>query len=95
MTYDTRLNSIAEQARYLETHAHCLAIKIDDPNAEKYFILDTLTQDVVTNKLITKSTGFRVLYKKIGRDFIGVQIINYTPDEIQLMVNNMGLQFGD
>ena len=95
MTYDTRLNSIAEQARYLETHAHCLAIKINEPNAEKYFILDTLTQDVVTNELVTKSNGFRVLYKKVGKDFVGVQIINYTPDDIQLMVNSMGLQFGD
>lgn len=95
MTYDTRLNSIAEQARYLETHAHCLAISMNEFEAEKYYILDSLVPDVVTNKLITKSTGFRVLYKKIGKDFVAVQIINYTPDDIQLMVNSMGLQFGD
>lgn len=95
MRYDVRLTTIMEQAKYLETHAHCLAINIKEPEAERYYILDSLVPDVVTNKLVTKSTGFRVLYKKIGRDFVAVQIINYTPDEIQLMVNSMGLCFGD
>lgn len=95
MRYDVRRITITEQAKYLEAHAHCLAISMNEFEAEKYYILDSLVPDVVTNKLITKSAGFRVLYKKIGKDFVAVQIINYTPDEIQLMVNSMGLRFGD
>ena len=95
MYYNTRTLPMSEQAEYLETHAHCLAIDISGGSIEKYFILDTLTPDKETNELKMHSAGFRVFYKEFGKECKPVQIIRYTPDEIQFMVNCMGLRFGD
>lgn len=95
MYYNTKSIPMSEQANYLETHAHCLAVDISGPNIEKYFILDTLVPNKETNELVINSTGFRVFYKDFGKECKPVQIIRYTPDEIQFMVNCIGLRFGD
>lgn len=86
---------MSEQVKYLETHAHCLAVDISGPNIEKYFILDTLAPNKKTNELTITSAGFRVFYKDFGKECKPVQIIRYTPEEIQFMVNCIGLRFGD
>lgn len=89
MNYNS-IPSTKERANYLKRHAHCLAIKIDSPHMEKYFIYDTFDKNFKI-----ESYGFKVLYEEINGEYEAVQIIKYSPEEIQLMVDVMGLKFGE
>lgn len=84
--------SIKERADYLEICAHCMGIKIISSTIiEKYFIDDLF----IPSKNITKSFGFIVRYEKVKDDYVAKQITKASPKEIQLIVDAMGLQFGE
>lgn len=85
--------SIAEQAEFLKIHAHCLGYRISSTVKEKYYIYDHL--DYTNGKV--KSYGYVVYYekKKKYKDYLPVKIVKTTPHAVQLMVDAIGLHFGE
>lgn len=95
----SQAKTIKEQVKFLETHAHCLGIDVtmknDCVDMKKYFIYDRFSYDRRAEIYVTDSYGFVVYYKKIEDNYEPVQIIKNNPSEIQLMVDCMGLHFGE
>lgn len=91
----SKTTSINDQAQYLERHAHCLGVNIIAGGMKKFFIYDHFYYNDNTKKYETKSSGFVVFYRKINKDYEPMQVIKYPPKEIQLMVDCIGLHYGE
>lgn len=84
--------TISELADFLECQAHLMGINyISVSEMEKYYIYDSFN----SRRGNTDSYGFTVFYKLNKRQYIPVGIERRSPEEIQLIVDNIGLQFGD
>lgn len=88
-----RIPSISDQAEFLKIHAHCLGYKITDTKKEKYYIYDHLDY----NTGVVNSYGFIVYYerKKKNKDYLPVRVAKSTPQAVQLIVDAIGLHFGE
>ena len=89
-----QIPTVAEQAEFLESCAHCLGIKMtskDNSTLEKYFIYDHF----VSNKGITESYGFIVSYEKYRKSYRPTNVKRSAPEEIQLIVDAIGLHYGE
>ena len=85
--------SITEQAEFLKIHAHCIGYRISSTCKEKYYIYDHL--DYKTG--IIKSYGYVVYYEKKNKmkDYLPIRITKSSPRAVQLMVDAIGLHFGE
>lgn len=88
---------VGEQVKFLETHAHCVGAKCNTLIMDKYFIYDYFGYDRFTRDYKTTSYGFIVHYNydKRRRKYLPEQVIRSNPNEIQLIVDSIGLRFGE
>ena len=91
----SQTQSITNQVDFLRVHAHCIGIKTSTTTIDEYYIYDHFGYDWRTDGFRVGSHGFVVHYEYDKRNgFVPVSISKHKPEDIELMVDAMGLRYG-
>lgn len=90
-----QIPSITEQAEFLKARAHCIGIKTSDIDVDIYYIYDHFGYDRDSNDYKVRSYGYIVHYVRKNKRCLPVHITKSKPEDIQLIVDSMGLYFGE